>query len=151
MLPRAPVISPARYAVMVATSTSALAARATAWSRPSGALRNRAQGPDDLISQPHRDGMHLGKSHLECGGAEPRPVVVSWCAAVPSAAACLRAGRLRAVTDTEQGGRLPSHLARRDCCGLGLAGRHLPDATPADRVTVVAIVGLWPVTAGGAP
>jgi hypothetical protein len=25
--------------------------------------------------------MHPGKSHMECGGAEPRPVVVSWCGA----------------------------------------------------------------------
>jgi hypothetical protein len=60
-------------------------------------------------------------------------------------------GPFVAVTDTEQGGRLPSHLARRDCCGLRLADRHLPDATPADRVTVVAVADLWPVTAGGAP
>jgi hypothetical protein len=76
MLPRAPVVSPARRAVMVATSTSAWPPAPPAGP---GALRNRAQGPDDLISRPHRDGMHPGKSHLECGGAEPRPVVVSGC------------------------------------------------------------------------
>jgi hypothetical protein len=31
------------------------------------------------------------------------------------------------------------------------AATYLPDATPADRVTVVPVAGLWPVTAGGAP
>lgn len=40
----APVTSPARRAVMVATSTSALAARAAGWSRPSGALRQIPSG-----------------------------------------------------------------------------------------------------------
>ncbi len=33
----------------------------------------QVQGPDDLVAQPHRDGMHGGESHLERGGAKPRP------------------------------------------------------------------------------
>ncbi len=33
----------------------------------------QVQGADDLIAQPHRDGMHPGKSHLERGRGEPWP------------------------------------------------------------------------------
>ena len=33
----------------------------------------KVEGPDDLITQPHRDGVHSGKTHLVCGRGKPRP------------------------------------------------------------------------------
>jgi hypothetical protein len=53
-------------------------------------------------------------------------------------------GAFAGANGTEQGGRLFGHLAGRDCRGLCLAGGHLPDPAPADRVGFVAIAGLWP-------
>ena len=39
----------------------------------------QVQRPDDLVAQPHRDGVHPGIAHLQRGGGEPRP---SRCGAV---------------------------------------------------------------------
>ena len=33
----------------------------------------KVECPDDLITQPHRDGVHSGKTHLVCGGGKSRP------------------------------------------------------------------------------
>jgi hypothetical protein len=53
-------------------------------------------------------------------------------------------GRRRPLTGAEQGGCLLRLLTGRGRCSLCQPTSHLPDTTPADRVAVVAVAGLWP-------
>ena len=60
---------------MVATSARAWPTRMSAGSKGPGAGAEEVQRADDLLAQPHRQGLHGGEPGLLGGGREPRPAL----------------------------------------------------------------------------
>ena len=58
---------------MVATSASAWPTRMSAGARAPAVGAEQVQRADDLLAQPHRQGLHGGEPGLPGGGREPRP------------------------------------------------------------------------------